>query len=267
MQARPADKAARPFDVASWTFEVVLADPEQDDDDNKGADSHSDSTNVSSELEAAVGMDIDDTAKDKQDSMRSTADNAMASHDTSLPMGCAPASESTALTQVANSDGVFQQEAFPFTDPSFEDTNSSSSSSSSVTEGTWRCRRCYATRFKTFCFGINLPTATSSAVNRASVINGEGGVSAGADATAPSSGAAVECVHCGILRFVGGWSVWMPYSSLPPSWQAAVASRYGPPVVSLLRSKWPNCEVAIGTGGHGKEDKDNADTTSAFPTV
>jgi hypothetical protein len=250
VQARPADKAARPFDVSSWTFEVVLADPEQDEDEKEkghsGDGSNRDAANSGGDISstndsdtlAAADMDVDSTVKEKKEIGKVSDEMAT--------------TKALALTQVANADGVFQQEAFSFSDVFLKDGDTSPTS-----DGIWRCRHCYATRFKSFCFGINHPTAPA-------LDNEGGGDAVDSFTTAPSLDAAAECVHCGILRSVGGWSVWMPYSSLTPAWQAAVASRYGPPITGLLRSKWPNCEVAIGLGGHG--DRDNA-AADKFPTV
>ena len=51
-------------------------------------------------------------------------------------------------------------------------------------EGPWRCASCYATRFKTMCFGQN-----------------------DADAT--------NCQHCGLVKSEAGWSLWMHYDDLP----------------------------------------------------
>jgi len=101
----------------------------------------------------------------------------------------------------------------------------------------WRCRSCYATRFKTFCFGINPPTADAGA----STSEG-GGVSADACVSADAA-----CVHCGVLRRTGGWSVWLPHDALPGGWMRTVTSRYGPPIVPLLRTKWPAVHVTLAT--------------------
>jgi len=72
----------------------------------------------------------------------------------------------------------------------------------------WRCSKCYATRFKTFNFGMNEPGATT-------------------------------CAACGASQVEAGWSLWLHYDELPGSWQARVTNRHGPKILTLLRTKWP----------------------------
>eukprot|EP01125_Pyxidicula_operculata_P020870 TRINITY_DN7842_c0_g1_i1.p1 TRINITY_DN7842_c0_g1~~TRINITY_DN7842_c0_g1_i1.p1 ORF type:complete len:505 (+),score=106.33 TRINITY_DN7842_c0_g1_i1:38-1552(+) len=75
----------------------------------------------------------------------------------------------------------------------------------------WRCASCYATRFKTMCFGLNK----------------------GGD----------KCQHCNKSKQDAGWSFWLHYNELPPKWQRSVTRRHAPKIISLLRTKWPTCEV------------------------
>lgn len=79
----------------------------------------------------------------------------------------------------------------------------------------WRCTRCYSTRFKTMCFGMN-------------------------------SCESVECQHCGLSRTECGWSIWVHYDELPGSWKSYASRLYGPKINSALRSKWPGCQIEYG---------------------
>lgn len=79
----------------------------------------------------------------------------------------------------------------------------------------WRCASCYHSRFKTMQFGMNEPGVTT-------------------------------CAACGKPQAEGGWSIWMHYDDLPKGWQRTVANRYGPRILSLLRTKWRGCNfVAV----------------------
>lgn len=80
----------------------------------------------------------------------------------------------------------------------------------------WRCRKCYETRFKTMCFGLN------------------------------DAGAA-QCRHCSRARQECGWTLWKPYSELPKGWQGSMDRRYGPKIVTALRTKWKKCNVEFST--------------------
>lgn len=80
--------------------------------------------------------------------------------------------------------------------------------------GPWRCRECYAGRFQTMCFGLN------------------------------DDGAAV-CRHCDRPRTECGWTITMPYSALPGSWQRAMDRRHAPKAITLLQTKWPGAEIEV----------------------
>lgn len=79
------------------------------------------------------------------------------------------------------------------------------------TEG-WRCRLCFETRFATMCFGQNDAGST-------------------------------HCQHCSRSREEVGWTMWLSYADIPPSWQASVDRQYGPMFSTVLRTKWPDCKV------------------------
>lgn len=76
----------------------------------------------------------------------------------------------------------------------------------------WRCATCYRTRFQTMRFGQN-------------------------------EGCEDVCAHCGTNRNQGGWSIWVPYKDLPIEWKKKMDNRYAPKVISLLRTKWPGCDL------------------------
>ena len=119
--------------------------------------------------------------------------------------------------------------------------------------GEWRCRSCYATRFKTFCFGVNpAPPPAGLAAGLAAGL-GESAAAAGLAAGLGESAAAaaVACTHCGKPRSEAGWSVWLPYGALPGGWRATVQRRYGPPLAALLKSKWPTAAVSLAPGEPG----------------
>jgi hypothetical protein len=80
----------------------------------------------------------------------------------------------------------------------------------------WRCRACYETRFQTMCFGINNDTSSD------------------------------RCQHCGGNRSSVGWTTWLNYEELPASWQRYLDRQHGPQVITILRTKWPGCEVSVG---------------------
>mmetsp|Transcript_348 Transcript_348/g.640 ORF Transcript_348/g.640 Transcript_348/m.640 type:complete len:520 (+) Transcript_348:107-1666(+) len=82
----------------------------------------------------------------------------------------------------------------------------------------WRCRACYETRFQTMCFGMN------------------------------DAGAEV-CQHCNVPRNAAGWTLWMDYTDLPANWQAYLDRQHGPQIVTVLRTKWPQCEVRCENSG------------------
>lgn len=78
----------------------------------------------------------------------------------------------------------------------------------------WRCRGCYETRFQTMCFGMN---------------------EIGTD----------RCQHCGGNRSAVGWTLWLSYNELPSSWQRYLDRQHGPQIITVLRTKWPGCEVTV----------------------
>ena len=81
---------------------------------------------------------------------------------------------------------------------------------------TWRCAACYSQRFQTFCFGVN------------DLKDGE---------------ANPKCENCGRLRSVSGHTIWLTYDELPSSWKASADRQFAPKIVSVLRTKWPGCQV------------------------
>jgi len=81
------------------------------------------------------------------------------------------------------------------------------------TPGPWRCRACYATRYETYCFGMN-----------------EGGE---------------VCQYCAKTRQECGWSIWLRYDELTPGWQRTATARHAPRVMSLLQTKWPNATFEL----------------------
>ena len=85
----------------------------------------------------------------------------------------------------------------------------------------WRCRACYAERFRTMCFGMNDA------------------------AEPPANGAEPTCGHCGRKQSDSGWSIWMPFGELPPKQQRQVTRRYAPKIISVLRTKWPEATVTF----------------------
>ncbi|KAJ9472809.1 Protein FAM188A-like protein [Diplonema papillatum] len=78
--------------------------------------------------------------------------------------------------------------------------------------GEWRCATCYHSRFKTMCFGLNGPE------NR-------------------------RCKHCQRPKSEALWSVWLHYDDFPPSLKPLATKMFGPKLLRLLDTKWPNCSV------------------------
>jgi hypothetical protein len=91
----------------------------------------------------------------------------------------------------------------------------------------WRCRACYATRFKTMCFGLN----------------------------DPSSEVDVTCEHCGKSRREVGHSIWLTYDELPSAWKRVVEKRHGPRIVELLRTKWSGAAVRLALSQEGPTEE------------
>ena len=108
--------------------------------------------------------------------------------------------------------------------------------------GPWRCRACYAGRFKTMCFGMN----ESSSARRRSTADAEPrspGSASDAKAVATEMGGTAYCVHCGKSMDEAGWSIWLPFERLPRGFQGAVTTRYGPRLLALVRTKWPRAAL------------------------
>jgi hypothetical protein len=123
--------------------------------------------------------------------------------------------------------------------------------------GPWRCRACYAGRFKTMCFGMN----ESSSARRRSTADAEprspGSASDAAKAVATEMAGTAYCVHCGKSMDEAGWSIWLPYEQLPAGPQATVTRRYGPKILATIQTKWP----------HATLTHDDTDVSDALPSV
>mmetsp|Transcript_7216 Transcript_7216/g.8692 ORF Transcript_7216/g.8692 Transcript_7216/m.8692 type:complete len:393 (+) Transcript_7216:242-1420(+) len=78
--------------------------------------------------------------------------------------------------------------------------------------GRWRCASCYRRRFETGLFFFN-------------------------DADDEN------CTQCKKSKADAGWSIWLPYADLPKSWQEKLTTRHAPKLVSILRTKWPDCVI------------------------
>ncbi|GAB5353064.1 hypothetical protein AAMO2058_000006300 [Amorphochlora amoebiformis] len=83
----------------------------------------------------------------------------------------------------------------------------------SITPGPWRCRTCYANRFKTMYFKLNPAGATKC----------EG--------------------PCGKSREEAGWSIWLDFKELPRSQQSVIHQREAPKIKKILWTKWPGAEI------------------------
>lgn len=79
----------------------------------------------------------------------------------------------------------------------------------------WRCRACYETRYQTMCFGINHDLTNE------------------------------HCQYCGGNRTSVGWTTWLTYDDLPASWQRYLDRQHGPQIITILRTKWPSCDVKV----------------------
>ncbi len=82
-----------------------------------------------------------------------------------------------------------------------------------VTAGPWRCRTCYADRFKTMWFKLNPDGATTC----------QG--------------------PCKKERKDAGWSIWMDFKDLPPAQKATIHRREAPKIRNILWTKWPGAEI------------------------
>lgn len=79
--------------------------------------------------------------------------------------------------------------------------------------GPWRCASCYANRFKTMDFSL-VPADIQD-----------------------------HCPKCQKSRKDCGWSLWMPFSALPPKFQAVIMDRHAKKIETILWTKWPNAEI------------------------
>jgi len=79
--------------------------------------------------------------------------------------------------------------------------------------GPWRCRLCYANRFKTMHFKLNSAGTTKC----------EG--------------------PCGKDMKDCGWSIWMNFDSLPKSQQGVINRREAPKIKNILWTKWPGADI------------------------
>lgn len=84
--------------------------------------------------------------------------------------------------------------------------------------GAWRCRLCYARRFKTMDFAL-VPADSPDA-----------------------------CPKCEKPRKECGWSLWMPFDSLPPKQQAHVMDRHAKKIEPVLWTKWPAATLTTAAG-------------------
>jgi len=75
----------------------------------------------------------------------------------------------------------------------------------------WRCASCYRERYATFFFGANESTDE-------------------------------VCTKCKKTKVEAGWSIWLPYESLPIEWQRKKDRQYDK-LLGILRTKWPDCEI------------------------
>jgi len=140
----------------------------------------------------------------------------------------------------------------------------------------WRCRYCYSTRFKTMCFGLNNPTTlkpptltlekknenneknenviqTNETNNNNNDDDDKNVVHhIQTDETNP-----ITCDHCGKLKSEAGYSIWLPFNEIPEQWQRVIEHRYGPKIIPLLRTKWPDAVIDF-------LDKDEFDK---FPSI
>ena len=94
----------------------------------------------------------------------------------------------------------------------------------------WRCASCYRERYATFFFGANESTdevCTKCKVSRFPNIK--------YDLTNPRNSEQKTKVEA-------GWSIWLPYESLPIEWQRKKDRQYDK-LLGILRTKWPDCEI------------------------
>ena len=78
----------------------------------------------------------------------------------------------------------------------------------------WRCRACYAERFKTMCFGMNKADSQ-------------------------------VCEYCLKDPVETGFSIWLPFDDLPRGRQEQMERQHGPKVVTVLRTKWKSASVSF----------------------
>jgi len=84
--------------------------------------------------------------------------------------------------------------------------------------GAWRCRCCYDRRFQTMDFSL-VPADSPDA-----------------------------CSKCQKPRKECGWSLWVPFSELPPARQATVMDQHAKKIEPILWTKWPAAEVTSADG-------------------
>jgi len=80
-------------------------------------------------------------------------------------------------------------------------------------QGAWRCRTCYAQRFKTMHFKEN-PAGTTKCIG-----------------------------PCGKDRKEAGWSIWLPFKDLPQTQKSIIHRREAPKIKNILWTKWPGAEI------------------------
>merc|ERR1711924_457566 len=76
----------------------------------------------------------------------------------------------------------------------------------------------YQTRFKTMCFGENAAPSTRI------------------------------CKFCGRSQADAGWTIWRHYAELPEPVQRRIDRASAPKILSVLRTRWPRCQVSVLTG-------------------
>eukprot|EP00391_Amoebophrya_sp_Ameob2_P012829 CAMPEP_0178996772 /NCGR_PEP_ID=MMETSP0795-20121207/8557_1 /TAXON_ID=88552 /ORGANISM="Amoebophrya sp., Strain Ameob2" /LENGTH=623 /DNA_ID=CAMNT_0020689205 /DNA_START=74 /DNA_END=1946 /DNA_ORIENTATION=- len=142
--------------------------------------------------------------------------------------------------------------------------------------GPWRCRKCYETRFSTMCFGQNeiepfvVKESVDAEVDAANLVynkdliltstscpaadvDAAGGAATTSTTTCSSAAGGsmkganeqeeARCRHCGDLISVCGWTLWLGFAELPGRWRRRVRLRYGPKIMRVLETKWPDADL------------------------
>jgi hypothetical protein len=175
--------------------------------------------------------------------------------DSSAPAAASAAATATAIAATAAAAPVFDNKT-RFDNSSFPVSEGCGlgSTPTTSTSTSWRCRSCYATRYKTFCFGLNEATTTPTTMVATSNSASSEQESSGSSSSSSSSSSTQDnhnndesatCVHCGKSRTEAGWSIWLPYDQLPNGWKRTAEKRHGPKIVSLLRTKWPKLTSVV----------------------